>query len=154
MKVTEYLKSLCKKSMFSQLNKVSQNQKSLAAFHGTVPAGCPDSRFLTSSFILGGTREEWPTNRSKQKTLTHGQKKILHWTQRDFTNQIRKCLYVPENSKPLCKNSMLSSLGQVSHTKTLLCLCKAKTFVSLSRETYFQKKLQKAYFQNFTSINV
>ena len=64
--------------MFSQLDKVSQNQKSLAAFHVTVPAGCADSRFLTSSFLLGGTREEWPTNRSKQRTLTHGQKKILH----------------------------------------------------------------------------
>ena len=140
--------------MFSELDKVSQNQKSLAAFHGTVPAGCPDLRFLISSFLLGGTREEWPTNRSKQKTLTHGQKKILHWTQHDCTTQNRKCLYVPENSKPLCKNSTLSSLDQISHTKTLLCLWKVKTFVSLFRETCFQKKVQKTYFQNFTSINV
>ena len=80
--------------MFSELDKVSQNQKSLAAFHGTVPAGCPDSRCLISSFLLGGTREEWPTNRSKQKTLTHGQKMINYYIEDNMT--------VPTKSENVC----------------------------------------------------
>ena len=35
-----------------------------------VPAGCAVSFFLVPFFLLGGTRDEWPTNSGKQKTLT------------------------------------------------------------------------------------
>ena len=43
----------------------------LRFMHCTVPDGCAVSFSSVPFFLLGGTREEWPTNSGKQKTLIH-----------------------------------------------------------------------------------
>ena len=43
----------------------------LRFMHCTVPDGCAVSFSSVPFFLLGGRREEWPTNSGKQKTLTH-----------------------------------------------------------------------------------
>ena len=88
----------------------------------TVPAVCAVSFFLVPFFLLGGTPEEWPTNNDRQKTLSHWQKRILHWTQHDFINHNRKSLYVYYRKllKSLYKNSMFWELDKVSQKSILL----------------------------------
>ena len=50
---------------------ISLTTNKIAAFHGTVPAGCSCSfSLIIPLFILGGRRREKPENNVKQEVLT------------------------------------------------------------------------------------